>query len=303
MASDSSDDLEYASVGLRSLPDSNKYDLLRACCWIGKMFDLKDDGSRPVVHFNCDSKMVKATQRKPEVKMGFWVNDDRHSGKLELVLRNQVQEWLGATKVVYVYDCDSAGIFLEGCEDGNFHLAACSNGEKLPDRDLFSNLLSVPVQSAYKWHCIQTNRATAMQSVPENFSDRQVLWEHLDWVLTLLTDAIAKDALPREKFYEWFRDDMLTGTILRRFLLSQRILKTFGCNAVSNPALPDCSQHKLWAIWDHLMDMTAMLLTVQSERECPILATFFRILLDDHCLDVSIKLIRYLCLSLMSTPF
>lgn len=292
MASDLNMDLDYshyAPVRFRSIPDASQRDLQRGCCWIGEMFELGDDTWRPVVHFNCDPKIVGAAQREPEVEASFWVNDDQYSGKLERVLRKQVQEWLGATKVVYVYECDSAGTFLEDCQDRNYHLAACSAGETLPSRDLFSNLLSVPVQAAYEWHCVQTNRKASMRSVPGELTDRQMLLGQLDWVLTLITDAIAKDSLPKEEFDELFREDLLTGTLFRRFLLSQRVLKRAGCHAVSKPALPDCSQHRLWAIWDHLMDMTAMLLTVQSERECPIVATFFRILLDDHYQDVSIN--------------
>lgn len=264
----------FARAKFRSLPDASRDDLHRVCQVIR---DEIGPGARPVIHYS--GRRLAST----ETDNCFWLNDDQYSGKLELVKRNQVEEWLGAPEVVYLYECDSAEKFLYGCgeDDKGYHLAACGKGETLPKDDVFSGVISLPVKAAYGWHCAQSNRANmASKMVVGDICDRQILMGQLDWVLTLILDAIARDSLPKELFQKLFRGDLLTATIFRRFILSQRIMKRTGCHPVSRPALPDCSQHRLWTLWDNVMDMTVMLLKEQSEKTCPIIQTFFGIILN-----------------------
>ncbi|KXJ84572.1 hypothetical protein RP20_CCG007925 [Aedes albopictus] len=115
---------------------------------------------------------------------------------------------------------------------------------------------------------------------PGDIADRLMVCGQLDWVMTLVLDAIGRDSLPQPLYMQLFRGDILTGTIFRRFLLAQRILRKAGVNPQSRPALPDCSTHRLWALWDKIMDLTVTLVERQGERTNAVIETFFRSILD-----------------------
>ncbi|XP_058826832.1 protein raptor homolog [Topomyia yanbarensis] len=260
----------YAQINFRNLPDPVVADLRNACLLLTEKESVN---ARPVIHYNGHSL---GDYRQPEV-VRFWLNDDYYCGNVELSVQ-EVQQWLGMP-AIFVYDCDSAGRFLEGVksDDKNFHLAGCMTDENLPDRkDLFSCVLSSPVKAAFDWHCEQFFATEKLPAkLPGDLCDRQTLVGQLDWILTLLTDAVAYNLLPADRFRQLFRKDVLAGALWRRFILAQRILKKFGCTPVSEPVLPDCSESDLWKLWDKTVDLAVELLLTQDERECSLIDEFF----------------------------
>ncbi|XP_062563341.1 regulatory-associated protein of mTOR-like [Armigeres subalbatus] len=275
------EDSHYARAKFRSLPDASGQDLQRAC---QRVSDQIGASARPIVHYNCRVRVSDDGQKKmPKVNGNFWLNDDNYTGKLEEVHQDQVQKWFGTPGVVYLYECDSAEEFIRinGDNDNGYHLGACAAGQKLPLEDLLTEAICRPVRAAFKWHCTLLNNINLPSKLlPGDIADRQLLLGQLDWVLTLILDAIAWDSMPKDMFQQLFRGDLLTGTIYRRFILSQRMLIRAGCTPVSKPSIPDNSRHRLWAVWDRLMNMTMNLLEKQNEKECPIIRTFFQIILD-----------------------
>ncbi|XP_053690228.1 regulatory-associated protein of mTOR-like [Sabethes cyaneus] len=241
-------------AGFRSLPDPTDLELKKICRLLNDNNKRKNNiYKRPLVHYNGHS--VEAGN--PEEKL-FLMHDDRYTGKINRVDASLVQEWL-EMPAVFVYDCDSAGRFLEGLSEDNenLHLASCGVHEKLPElqRDLFSRVLSCPVQTALKWHGAKLGIAIEVEKLG-NLKDKKSLLGQLNWISSIVTDTIAYNALSKEVFEKLFREDLLVGTLWRRFLLAQRILKDSNCAPISHPPVPDCSEHLLWSFWDSALNNT-----------------------------------------------
>lgn len=77
----------------------------------------------------------------------------------------------------------------------------------------------------------------------------------LNWIFTAITDTIAWNTIPREKFHKLFRQDLLVASLFRNFLLADRIMRSYDCTPVSNPPLPDVHRHSMWATWDLTVDL------------------------------------------------
>lgn len=56
-------------------------------------------------------------------------------------------------------------------------------------------------------------------------------------------------------FQKLFRQDLLVASLLRNFLLAERVLRSYDCVPVSSPALPPTHQHPLWQAWDLALDL------------------------------------------------
>lgn len=93
----------------------------------------------------------------------------------------------------------------------------------------------------------------------------------LNWVFTAITDTIAWNILPRgmiqrkyelslciiilkcfffyiDTFQTLFRQDLLVASLLRNFLLAERIMRTYDCEPVSSPELPPMHNHPMWQV-------------------------------------------------------
>ncbi|XP_058461926.1 regulatory-associated protein of mTOR-like [Malaya genurostris] len=281
-------------INFRSLPDPIVADLRNAC----QMLTEKESvHTRPVIHYNGHS-----LGHHLQPVAGFWLNDDQYSGNV-VVSVQEVQNWLGRA-AIYIYDCDSAGRFLKYVQaaEQNFHLAGCMSDEKLPDerKDLFSSVLSSPVETAFEWHCGNV-LATKQQQFPTKLpgipGNRETLLGQLDWLLTMITDAIAYNLLPTEQFQKLFRECLLAGALWRRFMLAQRVSKKYGCTPISHPPLPDCSDNILWKLWDQTMDLTLVLLSSENVLKYPLIDNFFMSVLKQSGMEYLFLIIQALTFS------
>ena len=141
-------------------------------------------------------------------------------------------------------------------------LCACSEEEMLPMHpdypiDVFTSCLTTPIQTALRWFILQNPLTmsgvdpAAVDSLPGKSNDRRTPLGELNYIFTAVADSIAWDMLPTALFRRLFREDLLLGSMLRNFLLADRIMRTLGCTPVSHPPLPpDTSQHALWQSFD-----------------------------------------------------
>ncbi|XP_039432581.2 regulatory-associated protein of mTOR-like [Culex pipiens pallens] len=270
----------YFRSRFRSLPDVCVTDLRSAC-------DQLKAHEWPVVHY-CGHSVDQRPARRPEVAASFWCNDDRYQKLVEVPVA-EVGEWL-RMPAVFIVECNSAQTVLDGLPedgDGSLYLGVCGRGERLPFRggvrkDLFGCLLTCPVKTAVELHrCKLGKKGQPLERLPGHLPNRKMLLGQLDWVLTLMLDAIGERTLPAELFERLFRGDLMVATMFRRFLLAQRTLPAYGCNPVSKPELPNCAQDGLWAVWDKLLDRAVDLLEAQDERECRLVEMFFRLVMEE----------------------
>ncbi len=98
----------------------------------------------------------------------------------------------------------------------------------------------------------------------------------LNWIFTAITDTIAWNSLPRDIFQKLFRQDLLVASLFRNFLLAERIMRSYDCTPVSQPALPLTHQHYMWMAWDLAVDMAlAQLKDVIEGRAAYKYSSFF----------------------------
>jgi len=115
----------------------------------------------------------------------------------------------------------------------------------------------------------------------------------LNWIFTAITDTIAWNTLQRPLFQRLFRQDLLVkdlfvlskyfyfwkmqkkvcniektsllklkwnnlkqvASLFRNFLLAERVMRSYDCAPVSQPALPPTHQHPMWQAWDLAVDI------------------------------------------------
>lgn len=149
-------------------------------------------------------------------------------------------------------------------------LAACQATEILPmspdlPADLFTACLTTPLEIAVRWHVLQSGSLTCpkakkgvealMSLMPGRLNDRKTVLGELHWIFTAITDTIAWLLFPRDVFKALFRQDLMTASLFRNFLLAQRVMRPYQCTPMSWPPVPPGSAtHKLWLVWDHVLD-------------------------------------------------
>ncbi|KAI9223980.1 raptor N-terminal caspase like domain-containing protein [Blastocladiella britannica] len=148
----------------------------------------------------------------------------------------------------------------------SIQLASCAAGDTLPwtpdlPADVFTACLTTPITMALQWHLLTHASARAhcpvelAAQLPGRLNDRRTPLGELNWIFTAVTDTIAWSVLPRDVFRRLFRQDLLVAGLFRNYLLAQRILKHYGCNPMTSPALPATDMHPLWIAWDLVVDM------------------------------------------------
>jgi WD40 repeat protein len=159
-------------------------------------------------------------------------------------------------------------------------LAACGKGELLPmhpelPADLFTCCLTTPIKMSLRWHLSRCpfNGITVemLDCVPGVLSDRATPLGALNWIFTAITDNIAWNVLPRALFKRLFRQDLLLASLMRNFLLADRIMRSHGCTPVSNPPLPPTHNDELWNSFDLILDHYVRQLPAvsrQARAEC-----------------------------------
>lgn len=153
-----------------------------------------------------------------------------------------------------IFDCSQATVLMEYLN--TLHMSFC-NPESGKDRKsdqaklffaLFAcsekeNLL-IPTDLPQNFFtCILLSPDRAFSAITGIHIPNPSIFEDL---LAIFTNSIALDSLPTETFYLLFRNNPTVSSLWRRFLLAQRLMKTFGLNVRSIPDLPDMSEHYLW---------------------------------------------------------
>lgn len=93
-----------------------------------------------------------------------------------------------------------------------------------------------------------------IDQIPGQPNDRKTPIGELNWIFTAVTDTIAWSSLPCALFQRLFRQDLLVASQFRNYLLACRLMQEFGCHPISQPSLPETSQHCMWQQWDLIAD-------------------------------------------------
>jgi len=232
----------------------------------------------------------------------IWVFNRNYTQYIPVSLYD-LQAWLGAPSL-YVYDCSHAGNiianfdrFVEKHEvenadarqqdpnaqlqqyNDNIQLAACGKTESLPTNpdlpaDLFTCCLTTPIEISLRFFVLQNQLPSDLTvkdvtKVPGKLQERRSPLGELNWIFTAVTDTIAWNTLPRDIFRKLFRQDLMVAALFRNFLLSQRIMRAYGCHPISVPKMADTHDHPMWESWDLAMEMVLAQLPamVASEEE------------------------------------
>ncbi|XP_022179091.1 regulatory-associated protein of mTOR isoform X1 [Myzus persicae] len=229
---------------------------------------------------------------KPTVNGEIWVFNRTYTQYIPLSIYD-LQAWMGSPSI-YVYDCSNAGMIIklfsqfaeqhekedmhnatqsplfesaEGSYKNCIQLGACQVDQTLPmhpdlPADLFTSCLTTPIKMAARWFVMQNMSKHCsklfldlVDKIPGTLNDRRTMLGELNWVFTAITDTIAWNILPRDTFQTLFRQDLLVASLLRNFLLAERIMRTYDCEPVSSPKLPAMHNHPMWQSWDHILDL------------------------------------------------
>lgn len=257
-------------IDFRFAPDPTVADIRRVCANLRRA--AKND--RILFHYNGHGVL------KPTPNGEIWFFNQTYSEYIPVSLAD-LNEML-SSPTLYIFECHSAGTilrnFLRTIDQSSFEggfaqhqmshrlpvfLAACGDGELLPmnphvPADLFTSCLTTPIKTALRWFArrslMRKISVDMVDRIPGDVNIRVTPLGELDYILTAITDTIAWNVLPRELFIKLYRQDVLLAVLMRNFLLAQRIMRSFGCNPVSYPALPDTHQHHLWNSFDIAME-------------------------------------------------
>ncbi|KAJ1673227.1 Target of rapamycin complex 1 subunit kog1, partial [Spiromyces aspiralis] len=141
----------------------------------------------------------------------------------------------------------------------DIHFAATSHRELLPTNpeipvDLFTSCLTTPIRIALRFWVTQNPDSgitmDMVDNLPGPLSDRRTPLGEINWIFVTITDTIAWTVLPRKVFYKLFRQDVLVSTLLRNYLLAERVMRYYGRHPTCSPSLPLTHKHPLWEKWD-----------------------------------------------------
>ena len=151
-----------------------------------------------------------------------------------------------------ILDCDRAGIlknyfenkFKESVSAANkifFVFFACAQNEQLKiasslPQNFFSCIFLTPMKAFGKITTIKVRD-------PDMFEN----------LLEIFTETIAFDMLPNNTFYNLFRRNKFVSKLWRRFILAQRLMRTFGVHSQSFPEIIDMSEHQLWNQFEYAL--------------------------------------------------
>ncbi|CAN8063241.1 unnamed protein product [Agarophyton chilense] len=223
---------------------------------------------------------------RPTPNGEFWFFNHNYTQYIPFNLYD-LHEVVGSP-AVYIFDTNSAGTvmrhfdklmdqFDRECEArrrersdnsppphlNSIFLASCSEGETLPTTaalpaDLFTACLTTPIKTALRWFWRRTlvDGVTyeMLDEIPGTLDARNTPLGELKWILTAITDTIAWNVLPRTLFNKLYRRDLMVASLMRNFLLANRIMHFHRCTPASSPALPDTHNHPLWQWFELAME-------------------------------------------------
>lgn len=228
---------------------------------------------------------------KPTSNGEFWVFNRNYTQYIPVSL-NDFQDWI-ASPSIFIWDCSAAGNILVNYKkfaepkdeqmrqthpEGNvppdytplmdcLQLLACGPNETLPmapdlPADVFTACLTSPIEMALRFFVLQNKRYSGrissldqLTKIPGSLKDRRSPLGELYWIFTAVTDTIAWSSFSTDIFRRLFRQDLVTASLFRHFLLAERVMRAYDCTPQSYPPLTPTHTHKMWAAWDHAVDI------------------------------------------------
>lgn len=167
----------------------------------------------------------------------------------------------------------------------SIQLGSCQSNEILPlnpdlPADLFTCCLTRPIEMSIKWVLLFSplrkkgyydtlKNKNGVIDIPGKLTDRRTPLGELNWIFIAVTDTIAWTSLSRPLFKKLFRQDLVIAALFRNFLLAKKLMPEAGCHPISDPPLPDVSNHPMWDSWELAIDqiLAQLLKKKQSEPE------------------------------------
>lgn len=194
----------------------------------------------------------------------FFFSDDRARYR-PLKIQNIIKTCM--CPLCLILDCPLAAILkpMLATRTDLFAFFACSDFELLPlstdvPMDMFSSCLLRPFESALLWHLRQHSSVYREQKVPDEEHS-----EFLQNFFSALLDAIIFDTQSPQDV-EAFTKDPSIASLMRGFVLAQRVMLSFNLHPESLPEVKPMASHPLWEMWDIILDFSITLPKEQGPK-------------------------------------
>ena len=221
----------------------------------------------------------------PPERNRIWMKDTSPTGSSSLQDLSQTFY----PPCLLIFDCDKAAILKDYLNDTLVRIIS-----KL-DHNGFSIDPNISKLFFSFFACSENEQLRIASNLPQNFFTCSLLTPNrafsaitginvtnvplFESLLIIFTDTIALETLTTDLFYRLFRGDSIVSNLWRRFLLAQRLMKTFGLHSQSIPDLPDMSEHQLWGQFEFslmsvgafnpLINLSDLYLKQFETTECP----------------------------------
>ncbi|KAJ5986137.1 hypothetical protein N7451_010502 [Penicillium sp. IBT 35674x] len=185
----------------------------------------------------------------------IWVFNKNYTQYIPVPLYD-LQSWLAGPSL-FVFDVSHAGNIVQ-----NFHTFVEKH-----EKENIEAKKEIPTPLSRTMNPLRTDISIDDFRVPGRLQDRRSPLGELNWIFTAITDTIAWNTLPRALFKKLFRQDLMVAALFRNFLLSERIMRTYKCNPISSPELPETHHHPLWKSWDLAVEMVLAQLPALIDQE------------------------------------
>jgi hypothetical protein len=225
-----------------------------------------ESGGRLLIHYNGHG-MPSATQNGE-----LWFFDARREHFVPFNIVDIAA--FAESPAVYVLDCNCAAHALNMWRQSidpaqrensrDVFLCACAEDQVLPSNpvlpaDFFTACLTTPLRAALVWYAHYSDRQPLLPSVdpgvieqiPGDENNKKSPRGELAFILSAVADTVAWCTVDPLQFYALFRQDMMLRTLLRNFLIADRLMRETGCTPRSHPPLPyHAHLHPAWQAWD-----------------------------------------------------
>lgn len=182
------------------------------------------------------------------------------------------------------------------------YIASTSQNVPLPlnqniPMDLLTSCLVSPIEMSVYWFLMvfqlthiqkQWTNLTPLEivnSIPGKLTDRKSPLGCLNWIYTCIMDNIAWETLPRRLFKQLYREDMLLASLFRNYLLADKVMRHFGLEPTSFPAIPTACSHPLWNQWLSVLEEYVQFAFKIAAGGAAEFEVFF---FDDHLVNLQI---------------
>lgn len=198
-----------------------------------------------------------------------YIWDCHHAGRLISSAHQEAAEIDRQLTAAALQNPEIASVHPAVYAKRQIHFAACGPDETIPrisglPDDLFTITLLTPLKIALLYHNLQTFPLSSMDSSKQRSRVyMEGLWEMMSpdlkgrlWrELQAILHTIAWQAMPGAIYQRVFgQSGQSISHLASGFLLSQRILGTYGIKPESIPSIPSTTSHALWVTWDLILE-------------------------------------------------